>query len=231
MLRARSRRRAVRHLPWGDRSYRRWLLDADLVRVSAELTGDVVEIGAGRRRRRGRFRPPVHASTWICVDRDRDAMPDVVGDVRQLPFRSRRFDAALCLEVLEYLPAPLIAVRELARLLRPGGVLVVSMPFVHRWDTPEDRWRLSPSALEELLRESGLDPMSRSAQGGALAAIAHLVHFVAHELPGPWITRALVRWLAMPVAELLYLLDGPLGTRSPAMRTLSTGYLVVARRR
>lgn len=230
MLRARSWLNRVRHLPWADRSYRRRMLDADLMRVGAELTGDVLEIGAGRQRRRGRFRPPVNA-TWICVDRARDAMPDVVADVRQLPFRSSRFDAAVCLEVLEYLPVPLIAVRELARLLRPGGVLVFSMPFVHRWDTPDDRWRLSPSALEEMVRESGLVPVSRSAQGGALAAIANVVHFVVHDLPGPWITRALVRWLAMPVAELLYHLDGPLRTRSPNTRTLSTGYLVVARRR
>ncbi len=53
----------------------------------------------------------------------------VRGDVaRPLPFRSASFDVAVCEQVLEHVDDPAGALRELARCLRPGGLLVVGVP-------------------------------------------------------------------------------------------------------
>lgn len=216
---------------WSDRSYRRRLLDADLARVSSEMIGNVLELGAGRKRRRGTFRPPSHVSSWICADRSPDAEPDVRADVRDLPFRSAVFDTTVCLEVLEYVPEPARALRELARVLRPGGLLVVSVPFIHRWDTPADLWRASPAGLERLLRDNGLQPVAQLAQGGALAATSHIVQFVVRNLPVPRVARWVIAGLAVPLTEFIFLLDRYVAAREPVLRTLSTGYLVLARRR
>lgn len=46
-----------------------------------------------------------------------------------LPFRSGSFDAVYCSEVLEHLFAPWVAVQEFRRLIRPGGILFVSVPY------------------------------------------------------------------------------------------------------
>lgn len=54
---------------------------------------------------------------------------DLVADIAALPLAEASFDAVLCVEVLEHVPAPVDALRELARLLRPGGTLIVTAPF------------------------------------------------------------------------------------------------------
>ena len=50
------------------------------------------------------------------------------GDIEQLPFPDGMFDGVVCLGVIEYLDSDSAAVRELRRVLKPGGTLVVSTP-------------------------------------------------------------------------------------------------------
>jgi SAM-dependent methyltransferase len=54
----------------------------------------------------------------------------VDGDIHCLPFRTGSAGGVLCLEVLEHLPAPHRAVEEMHRVLRPGGALLLTTPFM-----------------------------------------------------------------------------------------------------
>ncbi len=54
---------------------------------------------------------------------------DILCDITAIPQPDGSFDAVMCIEVLEHLPAPVDALRELTRLLRPGGTLIVTAPF------------------------------------------------------------------------------------------------------
>ena len=54
---------------------------------------------------------------------------DYICDITSIPLESETFDAILCTEVLEHLPNPVAAVAELTRLLRPGGLLILTAPF------------------------------------------------------------------------------------------------------
>ena len=54
---------------------------------------------------------------------------DIVCDITSIPEPDASFDAILCSEVLEHLPEPTKAIDEFARLLKPGGKLILTAPF------------------------------------------------------------------------------------------------------
>jgi ubiquinone/menaquinone biosynthesis C-methylase UbiE len=54
---------------------------------------------------------------------------DIISDIAAIPRPDASFDAVLCTEVLEHIPDPLPAIREFSRLLRPGGMLILTVPF------------------------------------------------------------------------------------------------------
>lgn len=64
-----------------------------------------------------------HVPSWTYGD------TDLVCDISSIPETDGSFDAVLCTEVLEHVPDPVRALEELARVLKPGGTLILSVPF------------------------------------------------------------------------------------------------------
>ncbi len=60
------------------------------------------------------------------------AQLDIMCDITDIPEPDASFDAVMCIEVLEHVPEPGRALRELTRLLRPGGTLIITAPFCSR---------------------------------------------------------------------------------------------------
>lgn len=54
---------------------------------------------------------------------------DIISDITDIPEPDASFDAIMCIEVLEHVPNPVKALFELYRLLKPGGILIVTTPF------------------------------------------------------------------------------------------------------
>ncbi len=54
---------------------------------------------------------------------------DIVSDITSIPVKEGAFDNVLCTEVLEHVPDPVAALKELVRVLKPGGRLIVTVPF------------------------------------------------------------------------------------------------------
>ena len=65
----------------------------------------------------------LHRTTWD------DRQVDIVSDITEISEPDGSFDVVLCTEVLEHLPYPVEALREFARLLRSGGLLIATAPF------------------------------------------------------------------------------------------------------
>ena len=55
----------------------------------------------------------------------------ILGDIEKLPFKDNSFSTVICTEVLEHLPKPQIAIKEILRVLKTGGVLVGTVPRVN----------------------------------------------------------------------------------------------------
>jgi SAM-dependent methyltransferase len=95
----------------------------------------------------------------IAYARDRHARPNVefvVGDLAALDLADASFDAVCAFEVIEHLPEPERFVREMRRVLRPGGVLLVSTPHVERTDTaPANPFHVAEYSAADLERLLG----------------------------------------------------------------------------
>ena len=52
----------------------------------------------------------------------------VVGSVLELPFRNHSFDVVLCTEVIEHTPKPINAIKKLSTVVKPGGLMVITVP-------------------------------------------------------------------------------------------------------
>ena len=55
---------------------------------------------------------------------------DLHADIENMPFEDESFDAVICLEVLEHVANPFRAVKEIARVIKPGGILMLTTPFL-----------------------------------------------------------------------------------------------------
>ena len=53
---------------------------------------------------------------------------DIVSDITEIPEPDGSFDAIMCVEVFEHIPEPIEALREFARLIKPGGTLIITAP-------------------------------------------------------------------------------------------------------
>jgi SAM-dependent methyltransferase len=82
---------------------------------------------------------------------------DCIADARRLPFAAGAFDLAVSQETVEHVDDPFLAVREMVRVVRPGGKVYLQVPFVIGYHPgPEDYWRFSRAGVEALLRQAGI---------------------------------------------------------------------------
>jgi SAM-dependent methyltransferase len=114
----------------------------------------------------------------------------VVGDALRLPFDSDAFDRVIAAEVLEHIPDDRAAITELARVLRPGGSLAVTVP---RWWPELLTWALSddyhttPGGHVRIYRRGVL------AERLGVAGLQPYASHHAHALHSPyWWLRAVV---------------------------------------
>ncbi|HTC33342.1 MAG TPA: methyltransferase domain-containing protein [Bryobacteraceae bacterium] len=83
---------------------------------------------------------------------------EVLGDISELPFREGSFDAVINIQVLEHLKEPAIGIGEMARVLKPGGELILTT--VQCWEIhqhPNDFFRYTRYGLTYLFDKAGLE--------------------------------------------------------------------------
>jgi SAM-dependent methyltransferase len=92
--------------------------------------------------------------------RERTLAEIIEGSIAALPFEADRFDAVICSDVLYHLDDDEAALREIFRVLVPGGTTVINVP-AHRWlwsyhdVTVHGRRRYVRGELREKLRRAG----------------------------------------------------------------------------
>jgi SAM-dependent methyltransferase len=87
----------------------------------------------------------------------------VVADAAHLPFKAGTFPQVICSEVLEHLPKDRRALKEMARVMKQGGSLILTFPHRQAYFAGDDRFvnhfrRYELDEMMEMLREAGLSP-------------------------------------------------------------------------
>jgi SAM-dependent methyltransferase len=113
----------------------------------------------------GRYVPVFENPVVVGIDVEPGTSDDVderlVGDVETYDFGDREFDAVYCWDVLEHVPDPNRALRNLVSTLRPGGVLIVALP--HAGSVKGVITRLTPHGFHAWLWRRVLNPKEVSA--------------------------------------------------------------------
>jgi SAM-dependent methyltransferase len=160
---------------FGDYERDRWV--AEQAR-SIPAGARVLDVGAGPARYRPLFAHCEYKTQDFCahepttdgamVERWAYGAIDYVSDAAAIPVADGTFDAVLCTEVLEHVPEPAKVVRELGRILRAGGKLILTAPLGSGLHQEPDHFYggFTPFWYERYLREAGFEDIRVVANGG-----------------------------------------------------------------
>lgn len=166
------------------------LLSADVASLVALLPE-----GEGRSRAldvgcdRSPYRQLLEARGYLVetLDLSPESEADHVGSVEETGLEDAEFGVVLCTQVLEHCDDPWRGIRELRRIVRPGGFLLLSVPHVSFYHPhPADHWRFTQEGLVRLCASGGFRPVELLAQEGSVVALAQVVCFLAWGAIGRW---------------------------------------------
>jgi SAM-dependent methyltransferase len=196
-----------------------------------QLRGELLDVGCGRKPYRALFPATRYVGLEIDTPLARKTFDaEVYYDGRVFPFPDASFDAVFCSQVFEHVFTPAEFLAEIHRVLRPGGCLVLTVPFV--WDEheqPQDFARYSSFGLRAMLQRAGLEPevMRKStADSRVLFQLWNAYLYKITRTRNNWINRLVMLVLLAPV-NLLGILFGRL---LPANPDLYLDNIVLARK-
>ena len=200
-------------------------LDVYLIRVKifnfiksslSLFSGKLLDVGCGKMPYKKYILENSKATEYIGLDID-DALvydkkikPDYTWDGIRMPFENNTFESAIGTEVLEHCPNPEIILKEIYRVLKPGGVFLFTVPFLwNLHEVPHDEYRYTPFSLERHLKNSGFRDVAIKATGGWHASMAQMLGLWIRRSPMKHKKRQLLSWLVKPAIKYLITLDKP----------------------
>jgi SAM-dependent methyltransferase len=156
------------------------MIETSLDRCRKYVHGKLLDVGCGRKPYKDTYFSG--ATSYIGVDHlTENSQPDIVASALDLPFDDKSFDTVVSTEVLEHVPDPSHALRQMHRVLKPGGYLILSTPmYWPRHEMPHDFFRYPYDGLLFLIKESGFELVRMFNRGHAYVFLGQVIQ---HTLP------------------------------------------------
>lgn len=198
--------------------------------VAAHATAErVLDLGCGGSRYAASF------PHRVGVDLRPGRGVDVVADAHRLPIRDGSFAVVLTTEMLEHTSEPQRVVDEMGRVLRPGGLGLLTTRFlfpIH--DAPHDHFRFTEHGLRHLFRAwSDVEVAAETRSFETLSVLLQRIGFQS-DLKGGALTHGLLLLAArlLPLADRLVVRQyGDFARSAEHPAPVTSGYHVTARRR
>ncbi len=154
----------------------------------SDWCGILVDLGCGEMPYRQHIISKSKIIKYIGIDIEnplyqQNVKPDMFWDGKKIPLEENSVDTVMATELFEHLPDIQSVLNEIHRVLKPGGILFFTVPFL--WplhDVPHDEYRYTPFALKRHLKTAGLDSIKIKPYGGWNASMAQML--------GLWLTRS-----------------------------------------
>ncbi len=210
-----------------------WLIHhiqvASIEKVMPYIHGKLLDIGCGQKP----YREIIGSSCteYIGLENINSlhnlARVEVIGDALNLPFPERTFNTVVSFQVMEHIPEPEQFLREIFRVLVPGGYAIITTPFM--WgehEIPHDYFRYTRYGLEYLVIKTGFEVVSIEPQSKFWPMfVLRFNYYLARFFRGP------LRFLVYPIyfidQAVAYVLD-----KIPHNYTIDTvGFKTVIKKR
>jgi len=129
----------------------------------------VLDVGCGHKP----YRECFGHVRYVGMDRSSaDSSPDFLGDACRIPVRAGVVDIVFATQVIEHVPEPHQMLKEFKRVLKPGGILILSGPmFWPLHEEPYDFYRFTKHGFARLLGDAGFSRWKICEDGGDWAQI------------------------------------------------------------
>ena len=168
-------------------------LDYRLERISHEINGHIYDLGCGEAPYKSWLLN--YADEYTGVDWGgslHELKVDILADLNApLPIQSEVADTVMSLSVMEHLCAPQVFLDEAHRILRPGGLMVLQVPFMWQvHEAPYDFYRYTRYGLQYMFEKAGFTDITIYPQTGFWAMWTLKFNYQTTRLiRGPWPIR------------------------------------------
>ncbi len=141
-----------------------------------------LDIGGGNSPYNNIFSP--FSSKYISTDVRGYPTLDIISDATKLPLKNNSVGVILLIEVLEHIPATKEVLQEINRILRPGGHLVLTVPFIIGYHDSVDYYRFTEDALKMLLKKNGFEIKILEKRGGIFSSLSGIIYQIPSSISG-----------------------------------------------